>query len=232
MTKNGFTLIELSIVLVIISLIVGGVVGGRSLVHHAEMRSVISDFNTFHTASNTFMTQYDALPCLLRDASAYWPTCDSPATNCNGDGDGYVTVAEGQRGWQMLSLATMVAGSYNGTDQYPEASYKKGSFILASDRNTIKTGFFIGLGYTTNLTTYNFVAGAITYSTIHMSGYFTPKDAIYMDKKMDDGKPQSGEVIGERDLSSLTCYTLPISANSYNITSNDRNCFIKKFVTR
>ena len=41
--QRAFTLIELSIVLVIIGLIVGGVLVGQNLIHAAQLRSVISD---------------------------------------------------------------------------------------------------------------------------------------------------------------------------------------------
>src|SRR5688572_15781543 len=40
--NSGFTLIELSIVLVIIGLLVGGVLVGRDLIMAAEIRSVVS----------------------------------------------------------------------------------------------------------------------------------------------------------------------------------------------
>ena len=39
---QGFTLIELSIVLVIIGLIIGGVLVGRDMIHAAQIRATIS----------------------------------------------------------------------------------------------------------------------------------------------------------------------------------------------
>ncbi len=68
----GFTLVELSMVLVLIGLIIAGVVGGRSLVQQAKLRSVISDIEKFDTAYNTFRLEFNALPGDMRNASSYW----------------------------------------------------------------------------------------------------------------------------------------------------------------
>lgn len=59
---NGFTLIELSIVLVIIGLIAGGVLVGRDLIAAAGVRATIAQFEQFNTAVKTFHGKYGALP--------------------------------------------------------------------------------------------------------------------------------------------------------------------------
>jgi len=62
MNTKGFTLIELSIVLVIIGLIVGGVLVGRDLVSAAGVRSTIAQIERYNQAVNTFHGKYNALP--------------------------------------------------------------------------------------------------------------------------------------------------------------------------
>ena len=52
--SSGFTLIELSIVIVIIGLIVAGVVGGQVLVKQAKLKGVVSDVEKYRTALNAF----------------------------------------------------------------------------------------------------------------------------------------------------------------------------------
>src|ERR1700722_13172793 len=59
---NGFTLIELSIVLVIIGLIVGGVLVGQDLIKAAEVRAQISQIESYNTAVNTFRGKYSKIP--------------------------------------------------------------------------------------------------------------------------------------------------------------------------
>jgi prepilin-type N-terminal cleavage/methylation domain-containing protein len=54
MRKSGFTLIELSIVLVVIALVVGGVLIGRDLIEAAKIRSQINQLSKFTTLANTF----------------------------------------------------------------------------------------------------------------------------------------------------------------------------------
>ena len=56
---NAFTLVELSIVLVIIGLIVGGVVGGNSMLRGAKISSVISDLRKAETSTYMFLDKYD-----------------------------------------------------------------------------------------------------------------------------------------------------------------------------
>ena len=70
---DGFTLIEISIVLVILGLIIGGVLIGRVLVKAAEIRSSISQIEQYRTAANTFKLKYNCLPedCLQSQASAF-----------------------------------------------------------------------------------------------------------------------------------------------------------------
>jgi prepilin-type N-terminal cleavage/methylation domain-containing protein len=61
-TRGGFTLIEMSIVLVIIGLIVGGIMVGQSLIAAAGVRAQSTQIEKFNTAANTFYGKYGALP--------------------------------------------------------------------------------------------------------------------------------------------------------------------------
>ena len=60
--EQGFTLIELSIVLVIIGLIVGGVLVGQDLIRASEVRATITQIEKYNTAVNTFHAKFNAIP--------------------------------------------------------------------------------------------------------------------------------------------------------------------------
>ena len=62
--KKGFSLIELSIVLIIIGLLVAGITGGASLIKSAELRAVMTDIRNYQTAVNAYYTSRGEL-CLL-----------------------------------------------------------------------------------------------------------------------------------------------------------------------
>jgi prepilin-type N-terminal cleavage/methylation domain-containing protein len=106
--KLAFSLVELSIVLVILGLLVGGVLSGKSLIRAAELRTVTSDFVRYKTAMLTFRDKYFALPGDMNNAVKFWGaqagattdgvdnTCADllvPSTGtatCNGDGSGFI----------------------------------------------------------------------------------------------------------------------------------------------
>jgi prepilin-type N-terminal cleavage/methylation domain-containing protein len=61
-TRRGFTLIELSVVLVVIGLIVGGILVGQSLISAASLRAQITQIEKYNSAANTFFEKYGYLP--------------------------------------------------------------------------------------------------------------------------------------------------------------------------
>ncbi len=138
--KSAFTLIELSLVLVIIGLIVGGVLAGQDLIRAAQLRSIAKNIDEYRTAVNAFKLKYNCLPGDCSNATDFFgaenanpATCITIASQgsltCNGDGDGQVrdcnvasdgTVAgqaqgyEMYRFWQHLAIAGMIKGKYTG----------------------------------------------------------------------------------------------------------------------
>ena len=53
-SQRGFTLVEMSIVLVIIALLVAGVLVGQDMINAAAVRSQIAQIEKYNSAVNTF----------------------------------------------------------------------------------------------------------------------------------------------------------------------------------
>ncbi len=87
--RQGFTLIELSIVLVIIGLIVGSVLAGRDLINAATLRAQIAQIDKYNAAVNTFRTKYNCLPGDCAKASTFGFVARGSFAG-EGDGNGII----------------------------------------------------------------------------------------------------------------------------------------------
>lgn len=109
----GFTMIELSIVLVIIGLLIGGVVVGRDLIEIAKARALMNQMQGYEAAYNTFRVKYNCLPgdCIkatilgLGDAGNGDKYVGS-TTTANSTGRGCATYS----GWDCVTTRALAAG--------------------------------------------------------------------------------------------------------------------------
>lgn len=138
--NHGFTLMEMSVVLVIIGLIIGGITIGQSLIRQSQINSVLTDVQRYVQATQNFQAKYGALPgdfsgtsVTAGGAAALWgagTTCPptsvlplTPPATCNGDGNGQIgisgatTVAPEEYFyyWEHLINGQFIQGSFSGT---------------------------------------------------------------------------------------------------------------------
>lgn len=108
--QQGFTLVEIAIVLVIIGLILGGILKGQELIDSARVRSISTDLNGMRTAWFAFQDRYNALPGDFSNAATQ---IDSSLTN--GGGNGQIdSTGESAGVWEHLAQAGFISGSYDG----------------------------------------------------------------------------------------------------------------------
>ena len=199
--RQAFSLLELSLVVIIISLLVAGSTAGLKIVRKAQIQSTLKDILEYKYAFHEFVISYQALPGDFDNAYNYFSGGDNSIcgekTECNGDGDGMIeqnqkSNSEDFRAWQHLYLAELVetqfSGEWNMDYSVPKAkisdSYISFKFDNDLNDNILKLGSVIS-------TTGKYSDG----------GILTTKEAQKIDEKFDDGISHSGKIIGYNDTS-------------------------------
>lgn len=120
--QNGFTLIELAIVLVIIGLLLGGVLKGQELINSAKVKNLVADFKNVQVFMYGYQDKFKALPgddatvvSAHIGATATLATTPATATQGNGLIEGTWNTAtntdETCLFWQHVRLANLVTGA-------------------------------------------------------------------------------------------------------------------------
>jgi prepilin-type N-terminal cleavage/methylation domain-containing protein len=117
--NSGFSLIELSVTLVIAGLLAAGITSGMHLMQSAKIDKMVSEITGFNTAFQNFRLKYNAWPGDMPNAVTYWGTYAFPATpegTVNGDGNERISgnLTEALRATQQLALSGTITGHYTG----------------------------------------------------------------------------------------------------------------------
>jgi len=183
-SQQGFTLVEIAIVLVLIGLLVGGILKGQEMITQARIKSVIADFNGISAAYYAYRDRYRAIPGNDPNAATRW----SGATA--GDGDGHIgglynsatTADESRQWWDHLRRAGLVSGK--GSSQ---------PFNAVSGIIGAQTGDGASPNYGPVLGSDAAGTGGLT-GIVVCSANLPDKIAIGVDAQMDDGIPGAGAV--------------------------------------
>ena len=253
--RSGFSLVELSIVLVILGLLTGGILAGQNLIRAAELRSVMTDMQRYQTAIMTFREKYFAMPGDMANATAFWGaedanvvTCgvtpsDGPET-CDGDGNGQITWGNQSyelfRAWQHLANAGLIEGSYEGTAGAQGASDADvGRNVPSSKMGT--AGFtirhFTASDFSSNVNYFNIAYTGHTIifgdnpdpscNCVTYIPILMPEEAWNIDKKFDDGRPGIGNVFTMNNTFNASCVSDDdFNAAEYVLSDTSKACSI------
>ncbi len=167
--QAGFTLIEVSIVLVIIGLLLGGVLKGQELIENAKIKRMNNDFSGIATGAYSYLDRYAAIPGDDGAAETRWNIAALPDATEQDNG-----VINGD--WKADSPAE---------SRMFWIHLRKSNLITGGDSTTLPTHAFGGkIGVADGYLT-------LTGPVICMDN-INGKRAEIIDRQLDDGKPDGG----------------------------------------
>jgi prepilin-type N-terminal cleavage/methylation domain-containing protein len=253
LAQRAFSLVELSIVLVILGLLIGGILSGQALIRAAELRSVSTEYARYATAVQTFRDKYFALPEDMSNATAFWNTGTCPGTSaqpsttsatCNGDGNGRVdmngptnpTRNEVFRFWQHLANAGLIEGQYSGvtgdsggyfaggsTNNMPRSKLSNAVWFTFSENNTAGTSNGLFFAYDLHL---DFLFGGYVAADWPWRAILKSEEAWNIDTKLDDGQPGRGRVLSRVGGNCTSAANNLDYAATYLLTQTGTNCHL------
>lgn len=251
--KRGFTLVEISIVLVIIGLITAGILVGRTMLRSSEITSLITDSQRYINAVQSFQQKYGSLPGDMSNATSYWSnsggsgvyttTCYNTGTptsvaTCNGNGDGQINSTgsyanETLLAWKHMANGSFIQGAFSGNTSGQNVV---GTNVPSSRVNN--TGFSLAYIGTLSSDTYSFdgkyghvlyIGGTYTSSPYYTStGTMTGSEANAIDQKYDDGKPAFGTIrTWKNNAYSVLCATTTVATTAAYTSSTGNLCSLQ-----
>lgn len=252
-TLNAFSLVELSITLVILGLLIGGILAGQSLVRAAELRAIPTEYRRYITASHTFRDKYFAYPGDFRDATKFWgfagtanaPGCISNSGistittggTCDGNGDAKLTrVAAGNTSseifqfWRHLALAGLIEGTYSGISGAAVSGYEVSISENTPASRLANGGWSLqyletgSVNYVYNINYQNAFYFGGSAVNLTTTPILTAEEAWNIDTKLDDGRPGRGKVIARNIIDCTTDSNMNNLDSSYALDRSGPVC--------
>jgi len=203
-SKQGFTLVEIAIVLVIIGLLLGGILKGQEMITQAKIKNIIADFSGVSAAYHGYQDRYRAIPGDDKSGDRWTGTK-------TGNGDGIIagtwntTTADTESilYWEHLRKAGFVSGSGQ-ENPFNAVSGKMG--VQTGDGSGATPVGVLGTAADTNLIT----------GLVMCSANLPDKVAISVDSQMDDGNGKAGTVRATKQAAPNPALVAKASADAYS----------------
>ena len=220
-THSGFTLVEISIVMIIIGLLIGGTFGGMQLVENMKVNKTVQDLKSIESAALSFKDTYGRLPGDLPSPSTRLPNCTTAPCSTAGNGDrtigtynvwhGAITnTDENFTFWHHLQAAGLVAMDFHNTT---DMTFGEGQPSSADG-----VGYRVSHSVGVSTDTCRRWDRSFIIMTDQPSAVIDQNVSCQylggIDRKMDDGSPNSGFFTASHGGFISACAAVPASCNS------------------
>lgn len=195
--QNGFSLIELSIVLIIIGLLVAGITGGASLINSAKIISYSKEFNNYKQTYFIFRVKTGRLP---GDANNDWKIDFNEVYTASSFPAPYNVaprIPNATSGpWVDLYLEGVTDFEPKGNTGDQKTTAKNGGAPSSKPFPEMYYAFGYYSGYPETHYSYPLSINMLYSQSFDDTKAITAKNVLALDKKMDDGTHNTGSIRG------------------------------------
>lgn len=212
--NNGFSLIEISVVLILMGIIMMGIIGGASLIKNATIRSLMYEVNAYNAAVSVYRARFNYLPGDING-------------NRNGrieyfNQDSLNPVYEGMQLWADVVNRGIIAKGFSVVD----GSVDNSPAVIGDNIpvSRLSSAGWVGdfrdnenMIMLANPTGIINDGASVTDTMLESDAVIIAEDALDIDSKMDDGN---------KDTGSVRSYSGNGETCSYSSASSSFECFM------